>query len=76
MVQAVADVFSKAWSDNATEKRITRRSEPWWNDTCSDTLLQYRDDKTPENWKNFRKATKAAKRKFFNAKIEQIAKTN
>jgi len=35
MAQAVADVFSKAWSDNATEKRITRRSEPWWNDTCS-----------------------------------------
>ena len=65
MAQAVADVFSKAWSDNATEKRITRRSEPWWNDTCSETLLQYRDDKTPENWSNFRKATRAAKRKFF-----------
>jgi len=76
MAQAVADVFSKAWSDNATEKRITRRSEPWWNDTCSETLLQYRDDKTPENWSTFRKATRAAKRKFFNAKIEEIAKTN
>jgi len=76
MVQAVADVFSKAWSDNATEKRITRRSEPWWNDTCSETLLQYWDDKTPENWSTFRKATRAAKRKFFDAKIEEIAKTN
>ena len=76
MAQAVADVFSKAWSDNATEKRITRRSEPWWNDTCSETLLQYRDDKTPENWSTFCKATRAAKRKFFNAKIEEIAKTN
>jgi len=76
MAQAVADVFSKAWSDNATEKRITRRSEPWWNDTCSETLLQYRDDKTPENWSTFRKATRAAKRKFFDAKIEEIAKTN
>jgi len=46
MAQAVADVFSKAWSDNATEKRITHRSEPWWNDTCLETLLQYRDDVT------------------------------
>jgi len=76
MAQAVADIFSKAWSDNATEKRITRRSEPWWNDTCSETLLQYRDDKTPEKWSTFRKATRAAKRKFFDAKIEEIAKTN
>ena len=73
MAQAVADVFSKAWSDNATEKRVTRRSEPWWNDTCSETLLQYRDDKTPENWSTFRKATRVAKRKFFDAKIEEIA---
>jgi len=74
--QAIADVFSKAWLDNATEKRITHRSEPWWNDTCMETLLQYQDDKTPENWSTFCKATRAAKRKFFDAKIEEIAKTN
>jgi len=34
------------------------------------------DDKTPENWSTFCKATRAAKRKFFDAKIEEIAKTN
>jgi len=75
-IRLETDVFSKAWSDNATEKRITRQSEPWWNDTCSETLLQYRDDKTPENWSTFRKATRAAKHKFFDAKIEELAKTN
>jgi len=58
------------------EAMFTHRSEPWWNDTCSETLLQYQDDKTPENWSTFRKATRAAKHKFFDAKIEEIAKTN
>jgi len=76
MAQAVADVFSKAWSDNVTEKRITCRSELWWNDTCSETLLQYWDDKTPKNRSTFRKTTRATKHKFFDAKIEEIAKTN
>jgi len=55
---------------------ITRQSEPWWNDTCSETLLQYWDDKTPENWSTFCKATRAAKHKFFDAKIKEIAKIN
>ena len=74
--QALAEIFSKAWDNHSSKIHIVKQSKPWWNDDCTNTLAAYRDSKEPDDWKEFRKATKAAKRKFFDDKIEEVSESN
>ena len=76
MASAISTVFSDAWDTHSSEVRITKRSRPWWDDDCARAFSQYQDSKSPDDWNLFRKATKAAKRKFFDERIEEIATSN
>ncbi|RXW12052.1 hypothetical protein EST38_g13802 [Candolleomyces aberdarensis] len=76
MTSAIADAFSAAWLKHSTEYTIGPNSKEYWTEDCTRTLEEYRRDMTVENHKAFRSAVKAAKRKFFDERIEEIATTN
>jgi len=76
VAQALADVFSLAWDKHSHQVFITKRSQPWWDDECTKSLSQYKLEKSHENWLIFRRAVKAAKRKFFDLQIDEIAGLN
>ena len=42
-------------------------------DECSRSLNNYRTTRSLDNWKNFKKVVKNAKRSFFDAKIQEVA---
>ncbi|KAJ3569002.1 hypothetical protein NP233_g5340 [Leucocoprinus birnbaumii] len=70
---AVAEVFSGAWQRHAKEVVITNRSKSWWDNECDAAIKRYRELRNPADYTSFRRATRAAKRKFFDEKIEEIA---
>ena len=76
VAQALADVFSMAWDKHSKEVCITKHSQPWWDDKCTESLSQYKTEKSEELWLAFRRTVKAAKRKFFDSQIEDIALLN
>ena len=73
VAQALADVFSTAWDKHSKEICITKHSQPWWDDECTALLSQYKPEKSEESWLAFQRTVKAAKRKFFDSRIEDIA---
>jgi len=76
VAQALADVFSTVWDEHSKEVCITKHSQPWWDDECTSLLSQYKTEKLEESWLAFRRTVKAAKRKFFDSRIEDIALLN
>jgi len=76
VAQALADIFSSAWDKHSHKACITKRSQPWWDDECTRSLGQYKLEKSHQNWLLFWRAVKAAKRKFFDLRIDEIAGSN
>ncbi|KXN90290.1 hypothetical protein AN958_04323 [Leucoagaricus sp. SymC.cos] len=64
----ISDLISESWNKHATMSFISMRSKPWWNDECN--------DRVKDNWRTFQNTMQIAKRKFFDAKIEEIAEDN
>ncbi|KXN88315.1 hypothetical protein AN958_07460 [Leucoagaricus sp. SymC.cos] len=73
---AVAEIFSSTWNAHAKEITVTGRSRSWWTNECSATIAKYRESHAPGDWKVFHKTSCLAKRRFFNARIEEIAVEN
>ncbi|RXW12760.1 hypothetical protein EST38_g13097 [Candolleomyces aberdarensis] len=76
MTSAIADAFSAVWLKHSSEYTIGPNSKEYWTDECTRALEEYRSDMSVENHRAFRSAVKAAKRKFFDERIEEIATTN
>ncbi|RXW14340.1 hypothetical protein EST38_g11511, partial [Candolleomyces aberdarensis] len=76
MTSAIADAFSTAWLKHSSEYTVGPNSKEYWNNECTRTLEEYRRVMSVENHKAFRSAVKAAKRTFFDERIEEIATTN
>jgi len=55
---------------------ITKRSQPWWDNECAQSLGQYKLEKSHKNWLIFQQAVKATKHKFFDLRIDEIAGLN
>ncbi|KAJ2911543.1 hypothetical protein MD484_g8870, partial [Candolleomyces efflorescens] len=72
----IVEVFSSAWSKHSTEFTISAKSKEYWTDECTKALEEYRADLSVEKHKAFRSTVKATKRKFFDARIEEISETN
>ncbi|KAJ3564061.1 hypothetical protein NP233_g8541 [Leucocoprinus birnbaumii] len=69
---AVAEVFSGAWQHHTKEVVITNRSKSWWNDKCDVAIKHYHESRNPVDYTFFWQATQAAKRTFFDEKIEEM----
>jgi hypothetical protein len=41
VVEAISDVFAKAWSTYAKEKCLSKNSKGWWMDVCSCDLATF-----------------------------------
>jgi hypothetical protein len=41
VVEAISDIFSKAWSAHAKEKHLSKSSKGWWMDVCSCNLATF-----------------------------------
>ncbi|KAF4616669.1 hypothetical protein D9613_008629 [Agrocybe pediades] len=76
VAQALADAYAKAWMAHSKVSRITKHSQPWWNNECSAKLATYRNDKSDVNWYLFRDTVKRVKREFFETRIGEIAYAN
>jgi len=73
VVKQIGHIIDHAWKDNAKKARISKHSKQWWSDKCSQALNNYRNSRSLENWKNFKRAIKNAKRSYFDDKIQKIA---
>jgi len=76
VIQALADVFPSAWDKHSYKVCITKCSQPWWDDKCAQSLAQYKPEKSHTSWLLFQRAVKAAKLKFFDFQIDEIAGLN
>ncbi|KAF5347006.1 hypothetical protein D9756_011009 [Leucocoprinus leucothites] len=74
--QSISCILSDSWNSNSKTVWITNRSKEWWTPHCSETLITYRKSKDQKDWRAFRKATRVAKRSFFDERIHEIASTN
>ena len=73
VVKQIGHIINHTWKDNAKKSRISKHSKQWWLDKYSQALNNYRNSKFLENWKNFKRAIKNAKRSYFDDKIQEIA---
>ncbi|KAF5342387.1 hypothetical protein D9611_001697 [Ephemerocybe angulata] len=74
--QAIAGECNEAWLRHSKEFKVKPHSKEWWDAGCDAALAEYRADQTLAGYKALRTATKAAKRKFFDARIKEVAETN
>jgi len=73
VVKGIGYFIDQVWKDNAKKSRISKHSKQWWSDEYSQALNNYRNSRSLENWKNFKKVIKNVKRSYFNDKIQEIA---
>jgi len=73
VVQAMSAIFSKAWDSHTDSIEITCNCKKWWDGSCAKVLAMYWSSRLQEDWAEFCHTTHAAKRKFFNRRIQDIA---
>ena len=73
VVKWIGHIIDHAWKGNTKKSRISKHSKQWWLDKCSQALNNYRNSRSLENWKNFKKVIKNVKRLYFDDKIQEIA---
>jgi len=62
----------QAWNANAKRANITKHSKKWWNEDCNCSLNKYRELRSLEDWKLFKRMVKITKRSFFDIKIQEV----
>jgi len=63
---------NQAWNANAKRVNITKYSKKWWNKDCNYSLNKYRESRSLEDWKLFKRIVKITKRLFFDTKIQEV----
>jgi hypothetical protein len=76
VVQAILGVFATAWSTHAKEKQLSKNSKGWWTDACSHNLATFQASSSDEDWKRYRCTMRAAKQKFFNDWVHEVASSD
>ena len=73
VVKQIGHIIHHAWKSNTKKSRISKHSKQWWSNECSQALNNYRNSRSLENWKNFKRVIKNVKRSYFDDKIQEIA---
>jgi hypothetical protein len=76
VAMAIAKVFEEAWTHFAKTKWACSCSKSWWDRGCAETKAAAMASDLPADWSAFKKATRPAKRKHFDARIDEIALKN
>ena len=72
VVKRIGRIIDYVWKHNTNKSRISKHSKQWWSNKCSQALNNYRNLRSLENWKNFKRVVKNVKRSYFNDKIQEI----
>jgi hypothetical protein len=73
VVEAISSAFSKAWDSQAKETRRGKHSNGWWTQECSDSIAVYHASHDADDWADYRRVMRAAKRDFFDDRINHVA---
>jgi hypothetical protein len=76
VVEAISTAFSKAWDSQAKETRRGKHSNGWWTQECSDSIAVYRTSHDADDWADYRRMMRTAKRDFFEDRINHVASIN
>jgi hypothetical protein len=76
VAQAISKVFGSVWTHHAKAKRACTRSKSWWDTDCKQAKASAMTSDLPADWMAFKKATRKAKHKHFDERINKIAHTN
>jgi hypothetical protein len=75
VAQSISKVFDSAWTHYARAKRACARSKSWWDVDCDRAKASAMTSDLPADWMAFKRATRKAKRKHFDERIDEIAHT-
>ncbi|EKM74982.1 hypothetical protein AGABI1DRAFT_95230 [Agaricus bisporus var. burnettii JB137-S8] len=81
VVEEVARIFEKAWSNWTEEVKISGKGKNWWNKECTQAFNNLRDEqnsrgkKDIEKYSEFRRVIRGAKKQSYEKKIHEIAST-
>jgi hypothetical protein len=75
VAQAISKVFDSAWTHQARAKRACACSKSWWDADCDRAKASAMTSGLPADWMAFKRATRKAKRKHFDERIDKIAHT-
>jgi len=73
VVNQLGSIVEHMWTKNSKRTKITKHLKQWWSESCRSAINKYRDSRSREDWKSFKKIIKETKRSFFNNKICEIA---
>ena len=62
----------QAWNANARRVNIMKHSKKWWNEDCNRSLKKYRESRSLEDWKLFKRIVIITKKLFFDIKIQEV----
>ncbi|KAH9933221.1 Endonuclease/exonuclease/phosphatase, partial [Epithele typhae] len=65
----VLAAVQRVWEEHAVHPKVSSRSKQWWNAECTEARDAFRAARTDENRAAFKRATKAAKNKYFDDRI-------
>jgi hypothetical protein len=75
VAQAISKVFDSAWTHHTRTKWACARSKSWWDVDCNRAKASVMTSDLPADWMAFKRATRKAKRKHFDERIDKIAHT-
>jgi len=61
--------IKQAWNANTRKVNITKYSKKWWNEDCNRSLNKYKESRSLEDWKLFKRTVKTTKKSIFDIKI-------
>ena len=73
VVNQLGSIVEHMWTKNSKRTKITKHLKQWWLESCRSAISKYRDTRSQEDWKSFKKIVKETKRSFFDSKICEIA---
>jgi len=73
VVNQFGSIVEHMWIKNSKRTKITKHSKQWWSEPCRSAINKYRESRSREDWKSYKKIVKETKRSFFDNKIREIA---
>ena len=73
VVNLLVAKVKQAWNVNARRVNNIKYSKKWWNEDYNCSLNKYRESRSLEDWKSFKRTVKTTKRSFFDIKIQKVA---
>jgi len=73
VVNSLVARVEQALNANTRRVNITKQSKKWWNEDCNRSLNKYRESRSLEDWKSFKRTVMITKKLFFDIKIQDVA---